>query len=88
MNKQKIELYNILRYPLLFVFIMWGVKLLEVYFEISLIEYGVLPRDISGIKGVLLSPFIHKDFKHLINNTVPIIVLGSLLCYFYKKNSS
>ena len=86
MNKQKIKLYNILKYPLLFVFIMWGVKLIEVYFEISLIEYGVLPRDISGIKGVLLSPFIHKDFKHLINNTFPIIVLGSLLSYFYKKN--
>ena len=86
MNKQKIKLYNILKYPLLFIFVMWGVKLLEVFFEISLIEYGVLPRDISGIKGVLLSPFIHKDFKHLINNTFPIIVLGSLLSYFYKKN--
>ena len=64
MNKQKIKLYNILKYPLLFIFVMWGVKLIEVFFEISLIEYGVLPRDISGIKGVLLSPFIHKDFKH------------------------
>ena len=86
MNKQKIKLYNILKYPLLFIFVMWGVKFFEVYFEISFVEYGVLPRDISGIKGVLLSPFIHKDFKHLINNTFPIIVLGGLLCYFYKKN--
>ena len=86
MNKQKIKLYNILKYPLLFIFVMWGVKFFEVYFEISFVEYGVLPRDISGIKGVLLSPFIHKDFKHLINNTFPIIVLGSLLSYFYKKN--
>ena len=86
MNKQKIKLYNILKYPLLFIFVMWGVKFFEVYFEISFVEYGVLPRDISGIKGVLLSPFIHKDFKHLINNKSPIIVLGSLLSYFYKKN--
>lgn len=86
MNKKKIKLYNILKYPLLFIFVMWGVKLFEVYFEISFVEYGVLPRDISGIKGVLLSPFIHKDFKHLINNTFPIIVLGGLLSYFYKKN--
>ncbi len=86
MIKQKIKLYNILKYPLLFIFVMWGVKLFEVYFEISFVEYGVLPRAISGIKGVLLSPFIHKDFKHLINNTFPIIVLGSLLSYFYKKN--
>jgi len=86
MNKQKIKLYNILKYPLLFIFVMWGVKFFEFYFEISFVEYGVLPRDISGIKGVLLSPFIHKDFKHLINNTFPIIVLGSLLSYFYKKN--
>ena len=86
MNKQKIKLYNILKYPLLFIFVMWAVKFFEVYFEISFVEYGVLPRDISGIKGVLLSPFIHKDFKHLINNTFPIIVLGSLLSYFYKNN--
>lgn len=62
-----------------------GVKLVEVYSDVSFVDYGVLPRDFSGIKGVLLSPFIHKDFKHLINNTFPIIVLGSLLCYFYKK---
>ena len=65
---------------------MWGVKLVEVYSDVSFVDYGVLPRDFSGIKGVFLSPFIHKDFKHLINNTFPIIVLGSLLCYFYKKN--
>ena len=31
MNKQKIKLYNILKYPLLFIFVMWGVKLFEVY---------------------------------------------------------
>ena len=29
---------------------------------------------------------IHKDFKHLINNSVPLLILGSSLCYFFKTN--
>ena len=83
MNKKK--LINILKYPVLFVITMWLVKLIEIYFNIPYVKYGVLPRKLDGLRGVLFSPLIHGDFNHLINNSLPIIVLGSGIIYFYPK---
>jgi membrane associated rhomboid family serine protease len=34
---------------------------------------------------VLFSPLIHDDFKHLFNNSVPLLILGWALFYFYKS---
>ena len=84
-NKTK-KLINIIKLPLIFLALMWAVKLSEIIWDISFVEYGVLPREASGIQGILFSPFIHKDIKHLINNSIPILILGSSLCYFFKKN--
>ena len=71
--------------PALFVTIMWVVKLIEIQFNISLSHLGVFPQKIFGIKGVLFSPFIHKDLNHLFNNSLPIIILSSLLFSIYRK---
>lgn len=52
---------------------------------INLNEYGVYPRRISGLQGVVLSPFIHGSIEHLYNNTIPLAVLTSFLFYFYRS---
>jgi membrane associated rhomboid family serine protease len=64
---------------------MWGVKIFEILYNTSYIDLGVLPRSFKGLKGIVFSPFIHKDLSHLINNSMPIIVLGSSLSYFYPR---
>ena len=79
------NLINILKYPLFFLLIMWGVKIFEILYNTSYIDLGVLPRSFKGLKGIVFSPFIHKDLSHLINNSMPIIVLGSSLSYFYPR---
>ena len=78
-------LFNVLKIPLLFVALMWSVKGIEVYIGTSFFSHGVLPRTFSGLQGILFSPFIHQGFSHLINNTYPLIILGGMLFYFYKK---
>jgi membrane associated rhomboid family serine protease len=78
-------LFNVLKIPLLFVALMWSVKGIEVCIGAEFFSHGILPRTFSGLQGVLFSPFIHKDFFHLINNTYPLIILGGMLFYFYKK---
>tara|TARA_B100000287_G_scaffold57993_1_gene51006 strand:+ start:161 stop:814 length:654 start_codon:yes stop_codon:yes gene_type:complete len=83
-SKQK-EIFGILFIPFLLLMIIWGVKIIEYVFGLSFISYGVFPQKINGLKGILLSPFIHKDFTHLINNSYPLLILGSLLFSFYKK---
>lgn len=72
---------------LFFVAVMTAILSLETMLGIDLGSYGVYPRSISGLKGILFSPFLHGDFTHLFNNSIPILVLGTLLFYFYKKIS-
>lgn len=71
--------------PMVFVLTIWTVFLIEIRLGINFNSYGVLPRKISGLKGVLFSPFIHGSAQHLFNNTVPLAVLTSSLFYFYRK---
>ena len=74
-------------YTIIFILILWFVKFYEYSLSISLVEYGVLPLKARGLLGIVLSPLIHGDFKHLISNSVPLIVLLTALFYFYKDNA-
>ena len=86
MNKSdKKELYSSLFVPFLFLLTMWLVKIIEVNFNFSFVKFGVFPQTYSGLKGILFSPFIHKDFTHLLNNSYPVIILGGMLFSFYRK---
>ncbi|TDQ28982.1 rhomboid family intramembrane serine protease [Zeaxanthinibacter enoshimensis] len=73
--------------PMVMVLLMWTVFYIEVRFGLNLNEYGVYPRTLSGLKGVLFSPFIHGSARHLYNNTFPVIILLSSLFYFYRDIS-
>ena len=42
-------------------------------------SYGVEPRDVSGLDGVLFAPVLHGSWAHLMANTAPLLVLGFLL---------
>jgi len=86
MNKSdKKELYSSLFVPFLFLLTMWLVKIIEVNFNFSFVKFGVSPQTFSGLKGILFSPFIHKDFTHLLNNSYPVLILGGMLFSFYRK---
>ena len=65
------------------VAVLWIVKLWEVSLHQQFYIYGVYPRRLYGLRGVLLAPFIHGDFKHLYSNSVPLFVLTAGLFYFY-----
>jgi len=82
---KKKEIYRVLFVPVILLIIIWGVKIIECLFQLSFINYGVFPQKISGLKGIFLSPFIHKDFKHILNNSYPLLMLIGLLFSFYKK---
>ncbi|MCC5928628.1 MAG: rhomboid family intramembrane serine protease [Cyclobacteriaceae bacterium] len=68
-----------------FVFFIWVIKAIEWVQESSFSHFGILPRQISGLKGIFFAPLIHGDVFHLITNSVPLILLGIGLFYFYRK---
>jgi membrane associated rhomboid family serine protease len=62
------------------VALMWILEFLDIFvFRHSLDRYGILPRYIPGLMGILFAPFLHGGFPHLIANTVPFITLGWLI---------
>lgn len=73
-----------LLYPLLFVLLIWLVFAIEIRFGYRFNKFGVYPKTLKGLRGIVFSPFIHSGIKHLYSNTVPLFVLSSALFYFYK----
>ena len=62
------------------VLVLWAVELVNLAMGHRLNVHGLMPRTASGVAGILWSPFLHGNFGHLLSNTVPILVLGALVC--------
>ncbi len=52
----------------------------------DLYNMGVYPRTQSGLPGVITAPLIHGSWEHLIGNTLPLVLLGSMLIYGYPRS--
>lgn len=61
------------------VALLWVVELADrVVFDGALQRQGIRPRHLDGLDGIAFAPFLHGAWSHLIANTVPFLVLGSL----------
>lgn len=84
---EKKKLLLAIVFPSMFVILFWIIKLTEVALDIRLSEYGMRPRDLSQWFGIITMPFLHSGFKHLMANSSSFLILGTMLFYFYNKNS-
>ncbi len=65
---------------LIFIGLIWAVFLVDsLVSAFDLSHYGIRPRAWPGLEGVVAAPFLHRDLWHLISNTVPLLLLLSLL---------
>ena len=64
---------------------MWLVFVFNQIVAMDLNQYGIIPRKIEGLKGILFAPFLHGNLAHIISNTVPMLVLTAVLFWFYRK---
>ncbi|MBD0313337.1 MAG: rhomboid family intramembrane serine protease [Microcoleus sp. T3-bin5] len=63
-----------------FVSLLWIIEIVDVFlFRGRLNAYGVRPRSIDGLEGILFMPFLHGSFAHLAANTLPFVTLGWLI---------
>lgn len=86
MQKKEVNTFlDSARFPIIIILIMWVVHFVKIATDTDITHWGVYPRTISGAKGILMSPFIHGDFSHLISNTIPMFVLGLIVFLFYRK---
>jgi membrane associated rhomboid family serine protease len=58
----------------------WGVELVDrAAFGGSLDRFGIQPRTVDGVWGILAAPLLHGSWAHLAANTLPFLVLGWLV---------
>jgi len=63
------------------VALMWVSEIVDTVADHRLDGYGIEPRDVDGLAGVIAAPFLHGGFDHLIANTVPFLVMGLVIAF-------
>ena len=87
MTPEKKKLFQSLSYPVAFVLLLWLIKITEIISHSSFVKFGILPRTVSGLIGIITAPLVHADFNHLISNSLPLLVLGLGIFYSYPSTS-
>ncbi len=63
-----------------FVAVFWILELIDwIVLDGWLDNLGVRPRTLAGLPGILVMPFLHNGFGHVLANTVPFVILGWLV---------
>jgi membrane associated rhomboid family serine protease len=56
--------------------VMWVVEVINSVDHYDLNQFGIEPRKLEGLDGVLFAPFLHGSWGHLIGNTIPFVIMG------------
>lgn len=73
-------------FPLAFTIAVVSAFLIENFSGLNFASCGIYPRRLEGLPGILFSPFIHGDVKHLLSNISALPILMLLLTTLYKRN--
>lgn len=65
-----------------------GMFILTVLSNYQLLRLGLVPRQASGLMGIITTPFLHASFNHLFFNLIPLLILSNFILisganYFY-----
>ena len=62
-----------------FVALLYLVELVDTLDRNRLDGYGIRPREVDGLDGIVFAPLLHHGWAHLAANTVPLLVFGFLI---------
>lgn len=71
-----------------FLALLWLIQLVSWGFDLDLRRFGVHPRELGGLPGILLAPLLHAGFLHLLANSAPLLVLGAGMLYLYPNSAA
>lgn len=87
MFKLLTQIVDDILWPSVFVVFFWLVFFTNEAYLLHLNNFGVQPREVQGLIGILFMPFLHGDFTHLFSNTIPFMVSASFIFHFFKLRS-
>lgn len=67
-------------YLLDLILIAWLIEAVDQFIlSGSLDQFGIHPRNLYGLLGIPLIPWLHGGFAHLSSNTIPFLTLGYIM---------
>lgn len=86
-ERARINFRLAVKITLAFVALIWAIELLNLALDVGPDDFGVQPRQLAGLLGILFAPLVHAGFAHLISNSLPLLVLGTTMLYLYPNAS-
>lgn len=71
--------------PLFTVGVMWLVFMVSLSTGLDFSFLGVYPRHAEGLMGIAGAPLVHGGIWHLFSNSVPLLLFGTALFFFYDR---
>jgi membrane associated rhomboid family serine protease len=62
-----------------FAGVLWVVQIVNAIDDYRLDRFGLKPRELDGLWGVITAPFLHSSYGHLLANTIPVVLVGWVL---------
>ncbi len=73
-----------LKIPIIFLLTIWIVFILQ-SIGFNLNQYGIIPRNMWGLRGIIFAPFLHGNLAHISSNSPTVFLFSVVLFVFYPK---
>ena len=70
---------------LVFLLLIWVIFYVDIHYKLGLNQFGLRPHTFFGLLGLFTMPLLHGDLGHIASNSIPLLVLGTFLFYYYKE---
>ena len=70
-----------------FAGLLWLILIVDTVLDLGLARYGLRPRHLDGLIGVLTAPLLHSGAEHLFSNTLPLVISLTTVLYLYPRSA-
>ena len=61
------------------VILLWLVVVVDAGMDHRLLRFGIKPRRLDGLLGIVLAPVLHADARQLAASTIPLLLFGWIM---------
>lgn len=59
--------------------VLWAIQIVNAAGDYRLDRFGLRPRELDGLWGIVTQPLLHASYGHLLSNTAPFVLIGWVL---------
>lgn len=59
--------------------LLWLIVIVNAFDDHGLNRYGLRPRSVRGLAGLVTMPFLHTNAAHLLANMFPFVIIGTMV---------